>query len=421
MPPRKKVATVEGEAPTALDKLAALQNLTDSMNRKATKKNPKASKIAFFAEGNEDLLDFGILPTGNLAVDKALSDGETPGGLPRGSIGTLAGQEGSGKTCLALDIIAHNQRIDPEFTALYVYLEGNDFPWQSALRSGIDKSRFLIVNAQESGEKTLGLIMSYLWDWENKCPRNLLDMVVVDSIAAAVPDAEIETAKEEGLAKATMALQARMMSKALRIIAGTGCLGRTYLLMINQWRQDVGGYGGSRVLPGGNAVKYYSKIIIQVTQPKGDWLTEGTKDDKEVIGHTVKGDVLKNNTGVGKPHAVFSYRVIYGEGVDVIGPLVDEVLERELIDERSKGHFYFMYNDVEEHIHGRENLLTRFKTDEELRNYFGNQLGTTTLPVEVPVIPDEELDEMEELAEPEPEGENLRGLSWDAFGRDGAP
>ena len=298
------------------EKLKLLEKRTKEINRKA--KRDGDDPIAFFAKGHEHLLDLGIVETGNPAIDRALQ-----GGLPRGQFVMFMGQEGTGKTCLSFDIIAHNQKLDPEFTALFIHLESSGFPFRSALQAGVDPTRMIIIHARESGEKTFNVMMDYLWDWETKKPSNLIDVVVIDSVAAAVPQAELDSTEEKGFESVTVGRQAAMMSKAMRVIAGTGSLGKTCLILINQLRTDVNSYGGGIVAPGGNSVKFYPKVTVRVSAPNKGKLTRGAKTNPEVYGHTVNGMVVKNNTGLGFPSAEFKYEVHYGKGVDIIAPLLD--------------------------------------------------------------------------------------------------
>jgi RecA/RadA recombinase len=120
-----------------VDKLAALKKITDKINKEVTKVNPDAPPVAFIAAGHEDLLDFGLIPTGNTAVDEALG-----GGFPRGTIVQIVGQEGAGKTCVCFDMIAYNQRIAREkgeqFVTIYVHLEARAFPLLPAINAGVD-------------------------------------------------------------------------------------------------------------------------------------------------------------------------------------------------------------------------------------------------------------------------------------------
>lgn len=349
------------------NKLAELQKLTDSMNRSAARRNPDGKKVAFLVKGNEDQLDFGTLETGNPAVDGALG-----GGFPRGAVIELVGKPGAGKSMLCLDTIAHNQKKDPEFIALYVHTEAVSFPVAAAIQAGVDLSRLLVIHAQESGEKTFDIALRYLWDWDKRAPRNLIDLVVIDSVATAVPQAEIDTIEEQGLAKATIGLHARMMAKFLRITTGSGCLGKTLMILVNQVRKDVGAYGGGDTTTGGNATEHGAKIILWLRAPRGKFL----KDGDVIRGHTVVVDVEKNNTGVGFPHRKVEYTVVYGQGVDVIAPLVDYAIQTGTIQNPVKGSFTWDESGgFGGKIRGRENLETLIRENPSFRAWIEDRIG----------------------------------------------
>jgi recombination protein RecA len=306
-------------------------------------------------------------------------DAATGGGVHRGGISLLAGKEGTGKSRLAMDMIAYNQKIDPEFVAMYLYLEDAAFPYAPCVEAGIDMDRLLIVNARSSGEESLDIMMRYLWDWKTHAPLNVIDLIIIDSVAAIVPAAELRAAAKDGLGKDTVGRQAAMMSKALRITAGTGCLGRCHLLLIDQHRTEIQ-FGGT-VLPGGKAVVYYPKITVNMSAPKADYLKRGTGDeqDKEVYGHTVKGQVTKNNTGVGKPHATFTYPVIYGEGVDSIVPLMDLAIKFGVIEQTSSAWFNLTLVDgTVQKINGKAKIEAMLRADPALAAFTQAALDNAT-------------------------------------------
>ena len=346
------------------ERLAILKKITDKINREARKDNPESELIAFVAAGNENLLDFGLIPTGNIAVDEALG-----GGFPRGTIAQLIGNEGTGKTCLAMDIIAHNQKIAKEkgdiFIAVYLHLEARAFPFLPAINADVDFESFYIINALSSGEKSFDTLMKYLWNWEKRTALNCVDMIVIDSVTAAEPEAELKSA-EESLANATVGRHAAMMSKLLRILSGSGALGKSLLLLINQYRTDITSKGDPRVATGGKAMGYYPKISITISKPADGRLYRGPKSNQDYYGHTVKGMIDKNNTQVGKPYAKFEYPVIYGQGVDLVNPTIDLAIKKGIIDQTSPGRFDLNYNGEIQKIHGRDSLEAIVRGDTEL-------------------------------------------------------
>lgn len=345
-----------------MSRLAELSKITAKINKEALKENPDSQPVAFIAGGNENLLDFGLIPTGNTAVDEALG-----GGFPRGTIAQLIGNEGTGKTCLAFDIIAYNQKIakekGEEFVAVYVHLEAKAFPLMPAINAGVDLDYLLIINAMSSAEKTFDILLRYLWDWDKRTARNLIDIVVIDSITSAAPEAEMKSS-EESLSNATIGRHAAMMSKALRILSGSGALGTCLLLLINQYRTNVGAYGAPNVGTGGKAMGYYPKISISVRAPNAKKLTRGPKTDQEIYGHTIEGCVDKNNTQIGRPHAKFEYPVIYGQGVDLVMPVIDLAIKRGVIEQTSAGRFQIECQGEVLKFHGKDKLEEKTRADE---------------------------------------------------------
>jgi recombination protein RecA len=309
----------------------------------------KDTPPVFIAEGNEHLLSFGLLPFGNAAVDGAIG-----GGVPRGGIIQIYGPEGVGKTRLCFDMIAHNQKEDSEFYAMVIHLESRAFPLEAMIAAGVDLARVVVVSAMSSADKTFNIAFKYLWDALKRAPieldgRPLIDALVIDSIAAVEPEAEVlsiiggkvgtEIKKAKGMEGSEVALQARLLSKFFRFICGAGALGKTTLFLINQERTDVGGYsprGTPKKATGGMAVAYYVKISLKLTK---SLIYEGKPGSTPVIGQEIIFDVQKNNTGRGDPHKRDSYKVIYGKGVDAIGPLIALATSLGIIVETSAGRY----------------------------------------------------------------------------------
>lgn len=397
-----------------MSRLEQIQKISTKINREAKKSNPDSPNIAFIASGNEALLDFGVLSTGNVAMDEALG-----GGFPKGNIVQLIGAEGVGKSCAAIDMIAYNQRVakekGEEFIALYLHFEASAFPLLACINAGIDLDYLLVVNALDSAEKTFDLLFRYLWDWEKRKAQNLLDMVVIDSITAASPEAEIKSS-EESLSNSTIGRHAAMTSKALRILSGSGALGKTLLMVINQYRTNIGGYGSPQVATGGKAMGYYPKISVSMTKPSDGRLARGPKTNQEVYGHTVKGSIEKNNTQLGKPYAKFEYQVIYGQGIDLINPVIDIAINRGIIQQGSVGWFDIPYNGENIRIRGKEALQDKIKGDTNLFNYLqgciANRMSERTevnAPgnIESGMVEDLYEKENDYVLEEEPQGEIL--------------
>ncbi len=310
-----------------MSKTAQLEEIRKKLNAEAKKKG-RERPIAYVVAGNEHLLDLGIIPSGNLAVDRAIG-----GGLSRGGMSMIAGTQGTGKTSFAMNIIAHNQRVDPEFRACYVYVEGNDFPLEAMRLAGVDESRLERLEVATHGEDIFDSMLAYLVDGKGN-PLDLLDFVVIDSVAAVVPKAELDANEKEGQAKMTVGRQGAMFSKLFRDLMGIGSLGRAHLLLINQERADLAAqYAGAKTLPGGKAVMYYPKIILEFSMVKGERVVLNLgKADEKAIGHTVRFRVTKNNTGRGFPYAEGKYQVLFGRGVNehfsLANAAIESVLER---------------------------------------------------------------------------------------------
>lgn len=376
MPPRKaKSDVLEPEAPSKLDKLAAAQGIATSLNRAALAKNKNAKPVAFVAYGNEDRLDLGQVATGNIAVDDPIG-----GGWARGAVNMIAGQEGAGKTCLCFSTIAYNQKTDPEFLAVYINLESSSFPLQQAINAEVDLKRMIVVPAADNGEAALETMLRFLWDPATKQPRNLVDLIVIDSVAAMIPQAEVKSIDEKGLDASTVGRQAAMFSKALRHLVGANRLGNTCVLFVNQYRKDINSYGSPNTMPGGNAVKYYAKIIVEVTAPRSKYKKKDVKEsggEKQeiVIGHTVVGKVGKNNSGKGHPHARFEYVVMFGQGIDLTGPLLDAAIKRGVIEAGGSGWFYWTQDGEAKKFQAREKFENLIRADEPFRTWIEEQVA----------------------------------------------
>ena len=355
-----------------MSKLEQLSKITSRINKEAKKVNPDSPDVAFIAAGNEDMLDFGLMPTGNPAIDAALG-----GGIPRGNIIQWVGDEGTGKTCAAMDMIAYNQKIakekGEEFITIYVHFEASAFPLLPALNAGVDLDSLLIVNALDSAEKTFDILLRYMWDWEKRKPQNLVDLVVIDSITAAAPEAELKSS-EESLANNTIGRHAAMMSKFMRDFMGPGALGRAVFLLINQYRTNVGGYGDPRVVTGGKSMGYFPKITLAISKPAKGVLKRGKGAEEETYGHTVEGKVVKNNTQVGKPHVTFSYPVIYGQGVDPVMPVIDIAIRKGILKQLSSAYWDITYKEEYIKFHGKSSIETRAREDAAFFQYLQDRV-----------------------------------------------
>lgn len=245
---------------------------------------------------SEDIPDkVEAVPTGCYAIDTLLGCG----GLPRGRVIEVYGQESSGKSTLCLFFAAQIQKAGG--TVVYIDAE-NAYDRNYANGIGVDTDK-LLVSQPETLEETMDIVRTY-------CESNSVDLIVVDSVASLVPKSELEG---DEMLKDTMAVQARLMSKALRILSGPVSRSKTIVIFINQLRDKIGVfYGEKTVSPGGKALKFYASVRIAVS--KGEKLL-GPKE--AVIGNTVKLTAVKNK--VGFPFRTGTFDLYYGSGVDLVG------------------------------------------------------------------------------------------------------
>ena len=252
------------------------------------------------------------IPTGSIALDLALG----VGGLPRGRIVEIFGAESAGKSTLALHVIAEAQKKGG--TAAYIDVENAlDPTYAKALGVQVDK---LLISQPDSAEQALE-ITDYL------VRSGALDIVVLDSVAALVPRAELEGE----MGDVHMGLQARLMSQALRKLSGSINKTNTIVVFINQLREKVGViFGNPEVTPGGRALKFYSSVRIDLRR------AESIKVGNDIIGNRVRARVVKNK--VAPPFKKVELEIIYNEGISKEGALLDLGVERGVLSKR--GSFF---------------------------------------------------------------------------------
>ena len=255
-----------------------------------------------------------VIPSGAVGIDYAFG----VGGYPRGRIVEIYGPESSGKTTLTLHAIAECQRKGG--VAAFIDAE-HALDLDYATKVGIDTDS-LLFSQPDYGEQALDIV-------EDIVRANLVDLIVVDSVAALTPKAEIEGNME----KNHMGLQARMMSQALRKLTAIVSKTSTCLMFINQTRQKIGVmFGNPETTPGGNALKFYCSIRASIHR------VSSIKKDEQVIGNKVRVKVVKNK--LAPPFKEAYVNIIFGEGIDYLGDLVDMGVERGLID---KSGAWFKY------------------------------------------------------------------------------
>lgn len=270
-------------------------------------------------------LQVAAIPTGSLALDIALG----VGGIPRGRVTEIYGPESSGKTTLCQHIIAEAQRLGG--VCAFIDMEHALDP-SYAERCGVDIDD-LYISQPDTGEQALEIT-------ETLIRSGAVDIVVVDSVAALVPRAEIEG----DMGDATMGMQARLMSQALRKLSGAIKQTNTAVIFTNQLRQKIGVmFGNPETTTGGMALKFYASVRIDIRR------IESIKSGQEVIGNRARVRVKKNK--VAPPFKSAEFDIMYNEGISRVGGLLDIGVELDLVEKR--GSFY-SYNE-ERLAQGREN------------------------------------------------------------------
>lgn len=282
-------------------------------------------KGAVMRMGEKVDTQISTIPTGSLALDAAIG----VGGYPRGRIIEVYGPESSGKTTVALHAVAEVQKRGG--TAAYIDAENAMDPaYAEALGVDIDS---LILSQPNTGEEGLQIADTLI-------ASGAIDILVVDSVAALVPRAEIDGE----MGDSHVGLQARLMSQALRKLSGNINKTKTIALFINQIREKVGVmFGNPETTPGGRALKFYSTIRLEVRR------AEQIKQSSDVVGNRVKIKVVKNK--VAPPFKVAEVDIMYGKGISQSGELLDMAVEKDIVD---KAGSWYSYND-EKIGQGREN------------------------------------------------------------------
>ena len=290
------------------------------------------------------------VPTGALALDVALGIG----GIPRGRIAEIYGPESSGKTTLALHLVAEAQRnggicafIDAEHALDPVY----------AKAIGVDVDE-LLISQPDTGEQALEIT-------ETLVRSSALDIVVIDSVAALTPRAEIEGE----MGQSHVGLQARLMSQALRKLAGTISKTGTICIFINQLREKIGVmFGSPETTPGGRALKFYSSVRLDIRR------IESIKDGVEIVGNRTRVKVVKNK--VAPPFRQAEFDIMYGEGISREGSVLDLSVEHEIIKKSGAWYTY----DGEQMGQGRENAKRFLRENPEIMVEITDRVMSTLLP-----------------------------------------
>ena len=320
--------------------------------------------------GEFKAMEIEAIPTGALSLDIALGIG----GVPRGRIIEIYGPESSGKTTLALHVVAEAQKMGGE--AAFIDAEHALDPVY-AKKLGVDIDN-LIVSQPDTGEQALEIT-------ESLVRSGALDVIVVDSVAALVPKAEIDG----DMGDSHMGLQARLMSQALRKLAGALNKTKTVLIFINQLREKIGVmFGNPETTTGGRALKFYASVRMDIRK------IENIKQDGEFKGSRVRVKVVKNK--VAPPFREAEFDVVYGEGISKAGNILDMAVNLDIIE---KAGSWFSYNG-ERIGQGRENVKKYLKdnpeileeVDAKVRENFAKAFEQS-LGEELPSTEDDEIEE----------------------------
>jgi recombination protein RecA len=289
------------------DKLKALETAIGQIER-------QFDKGAVMRMGERPQMRVNVVPTGSIALDAALG----VGGVPRGRVIEIFGPESSGKTTLALHVIANAQAAGG--LAAFIDAEHALDP-EYAGRLGLNLEE-LLISQPDFGEQALEIA-------ETLIRSGSVDVIVVDSVAALVPRTELEG----DMGDAQMGLQARLMSQALRKLAGIVSKSNTSLVFINQVREKIGVmFGNPETTSGGRALKFYSSVRIDIRR------TSAIKHGDQVIGSRTKAKVAKNK--VAAPFKIAEFDILYGEGISRTGELLDLGVEHRLVQKSGSWYAY---------------------------------------------------------------------------------
>jgi len=307
--------------------------------------------------GSRERLEVDTIPTGAISLDLALG----VGGLPRGRISEIYGPESSGKTTICQHIIAEAQRRGG--VAAFIDVEhALDSAYAAATGVNVDE---LLVSQPDTGEQALEIA-------ETLIRSGGVDIVVVDSVAALVPRAEIEGEMGDSF----VGIQARLMSQALRKLTGAVARSNTTLLFTNQLREKIGVmYGSPETTPGGRALKFYASVRLDIRR------IETIKTGTESVGSRVRVKVVKNK--VAAPFRIAEFDIMYGEGISMEGGLLDVGVAADIV---SKTGAWFNFGEVRLG-QGREQSKEFLKSNPAVAAEIDAKIRAATATLDVPVAP----------------------------------
>ena len=307
-----------------------------ALDRAVSQIEKQFGKGSIMRLGSDQKLDVPAISTGSLSLDMALG----VGGMPRGRVVEVFGPESSGKTTLTLHIIANAQKLGG--TAAFIDVEHALDP-DYAKRLGVNLDT-LLVNQPDAGEQALEIA-------ELLTRSNAVDVIVVDSVAALVPRAELEGQ----MGDSHVALQARLMSQALRKLTSVIAKSKTCLIFINQIREKIGVmFGNPETTPGGRALKFYSSVRVDIRR------IGSIKDGEQIIGNRVRAKIAKNK--VAAPFKKAEFDIMFNKGISRSGDVVDLGVEAQIVE---KSGTWFSYGEIRLG-QGRENTKKFIESKPEL-------------------------------------------------------
>ncbi|MDG1429733.1 MAG: recombinase RecA [Crocinitomicaceae bacterium] len=325
------------------DKLKALQLTMDKLDK-------TYGKGTVMKLGDAPIEEIDVIPTGSLTLDLALG----VGGFPKGRVVEIYGPESSGKTTLAIHAIAEVQKQGG--IAAFVDAE-HAFDQFYARSLGVDIEN-LLISQPDNGEQALEIA-------DNLIRSGAVDLLIVDSVAALTPKAEIEGE----MGDSQMGLQARLMSKALRKLTGSINKANTCCIFINQLREKIGVmFGNPETTTGGNALKFYSSVRVDIRR------SSQIKDGDEVIGNRTKVKIVKNK--VAPPFRRAEFDIMYGQGISKVGEILDLGVELDIV---KKSGSWFSYGETRLG-QGRDAVKAIIKDNPELMEELENKIKEALAP-----------------------------------------
>jgi len=315
--------------------------------------------------GQKNAIEVDVVSTGSIGLDMALG----VGGLPRGRVVEIFGPESSGKTTLTLHVIAEAQKkggvcafIDAEHALDPIY----------ARKLGVNVDD-LIISQPDTGEQALEIA-------DTLVRSGAIDVLVIDSVAALVPKAEIEGE----MGDSHMGLQARLMSQALRKLTGSISKSNCMIIFINQIRMKIGVmFGNPETTTGGNALKFYASVRIDIRR------IGAIKDKEEVVGNQTRVKIVKNK--VAPPFKQVEFDIMYGEGISKLGELIDMGVKAEIVE---KSGSWFSYDNIRIG-QGRENAKQYLRDNPETANRIEDALRKNSKVIQLLDVPASSSDEEE--------------------------